>query len=76
MSSNNVSAPLPREGQGGGSATLFDKIWNAHIVQKVEDGPTQLYIDRLYCHEVTSPHFARQEDWGVPSPAGDGNARP
>ncbi len=35
--------------------TLFDKIWDAHIVQKVDDGPTQLYIDRLYCHEVTSP---------------------
>ena len=50
-----VSTPLPhREGQGGGS-TLFDKIWDKHVVQKVEDGPTQLYIDRLYCHEVTSP---------------------
>lgn len=35
--------------------TLFDKIWDSHIVHKVEDGPTQLYIDRLYCHEVTSP---------------------
>jgi len=35
--------------------TLFDKIWDAHIVAEVEDGPTQLYIDRLYCHEVTSP---------------------
>ena len=35
--------------------TLFDKIWDAHIVQKVEGGPDQLYIDRLYCHEVTSP---------------------
>lgn len=35
--------------------TLFDKIWDAHVVQQVEDGPTQLYIDRLYCHEVTSP---------------------
>ena len=35
--------------------TLFDKIWDAHVVQLVEDGPTQLYIDRLYCHEVTSP---------------------
>lgn len=35
--------------------TLFDKIWDAHVVQKIEDGPTQLYIDRLYCHEVTSP---------------------
>ena len=35
--------------------TLFDKIWDEHVVQVVEDGPTQLYIDRLYCHEVTSP---------------------
>ena len=35
--------------------TLFDKIWDAHLVTKVEDGPTQLYIDRLFCHEVTSP---------------------
>ncbi|MBP5388544.1 MAG: 3-isopropylmalate dehydratase large subunit [Prevotella sp.] len=35
--------------------TLFDKIWDKHVVQVVEDGPTQLYIDRLYCHEVTTP---------------------
>ncbi|MBQ7987999.1 MAG: 3-isopropylmalate dehydratase large subunit [Bacteroidaceae bacterium] len=35
--------------------TLFDKIWDRHVVQNVEDGPTQLYIDRLYAHEVTSP---------------------
>lgn len=35
--------------------TLFDKIWDRHVVQNVEDGPTQLYIDRLFCHEVTSP---------------------
>ena len=35
--------------------TLFDKIWDSHIVQMIADGPTQLYIDRLYCHEVTSP---------------------
>ncbi|MCR5179956.1 MAG: 3-isopropylmalate dehydratase large subunit [Bacteroidaceae bacterium] len=35
--------------------TLFDKIWDAHVVQNVADGPTQLYIDRLYMHEVTSP---------------------
>lgn len=35
--------------------TLFDKIWDAHVVSQVENGPTQLYIDRLYCHEVTSP---------------------
>ncbi len=35
--------------------TLFDKIWDAHVIQQVEGGPTQLYIDRHYCHEVTSP---------------------
>ncbi len=35
--------------------TLFDKIWDSHIVQMIAEGPTQLYIDRLYCHEVTSP---------------------
>ena len=35
--------------------TLFDKIWDAHVVQHVDGGPDQLYIDRLYCHEVTSP---------------------
>ncbi len=36
-------------------STLFDKIWDAHVVNRVEGGPTQLYIDRHYCHEVTSP---------------------
>lgn len=35
--------------------TLFDKIWDSHVVQHVPDGPDQLYIDRLYAHEVTSP---------------------
>ena len=46
--------------------TLFDKIWDAHVVQKVEDGPTQLYIDRLYCHEVTSPQaFAGLRERGL-----------
>ena len=35
--------------------TLFDKIWDSHVVNSIEDGPQQLYIDRLYCHEVTSP---------------------
>ncbi len=35
--------------------TLFDKIWDGHVVQHVPDGPDQLYVDRLYVHEVTSP---------------------
>ena len=46
--------------------TLFDKIWDKHVVQQVEDGPTQLYIDRLYCHEVTSPQaFDGMRDRGL-----------
>lgn len=46
--------------------TLFDKIWDAHVVQIVEDGPTQLYIDRLYAHEVTSPQaFDSLRDKGI-----------
>ncbi|MBP6230860.1 MAG: 3-isopropylmalate dehydratase large subunit [Paludibacteraceae bacterium] len=35
--------------------TLFEKIWDSHVISEVKDGPTQLYIDRMYCHEVTSP---------------------
>lgn len=46
--------------------TLFDKIWDAHVVRRVDDGPTQLYIDRLYCHEVTSPQaFDTLRDKGI-----------
>lgn len=46
--------------------TLFDKIWDAHVVQTVPDGPTQLYIDRLYCHEVTTPQaFDTLRDKGI-----------
>ena len=41
-------------GDSGGK-TLFDKIWDAHVVSTIENGPTQLYIDRHFCHEVTSP---------------------
>lgn len=37
------------------SKTLFDKIWDAHVVTRIPDGPDQLYIDRHYCHEVTTP---------------------
>jgi 3-isopropylmalate/(R)-2-methylmalate dehydratase large subunit len=35
--------------------TLFDKIWDAHIVEQIEGGPDVLYIDRHFIHEVTSP---------------------
>src|SRR5215213_1929827 len=37
------------------SSTLFDKVWDAHVVRKIEDGPDVLLIDRHFIHEVTSP---------------------
>ena len=48
--------------------TLFDKIWDSHVVQNVDDGPAQLYIDRLFVHEVTSPQaFDTLRDKGIPA---------
>jgi 3-isopropylmalate/(R)-2-methylmalate dehydratase large subunit len=35
--------------------TLFDKIWDAHVVERMQDGTCILYIDRHLVHEVTSP---------------------
>jgi 3-isopropylmalate/(R)-2-methylmalate dehydratase large subunit len=35
--------------------TLFDKIWDAHVVKQIPDGPTVIYIDKHFIHEVTSP---------------------
>ncbi|MEE9327474.1 MAG: 3-isopropylmalate dehydratase large subunit [Cocleimonas sp.] len=35
--------------------TLYDKLWNAHVVRQEEDGTSLLYIDRHLVHEVTSP---------------------
>lgn len=35
--------------------TLFDKIWNAHVVKQIDGGTDVLYIDRHFIHEVTSP---------------------
>ncbi|HZI24161.1 MAG TPA: aconitase family protein, partial [Chryseolinea sp.] len=35
--------------------TLFDKIWDAHVVKSSEGYPDALYIDRHFIHEVTSP---------------------
>lgn len=38
-----------------GGKTLFDKIWDSHVVRAEPDGTTLLYIDRQLVHEVTSP---------------------
>jgi 3-isopropylmalate/(R)-2-methylmalate dehydratase large subunit len=35
--------------------TLFDKIWDKHIIRSIPDGPGVLYIDKHFIHEVTSP---------------------
>ncbi|PIF45781.1 3-isopropylmalate/(R)-2-methylmalate dehydratase large subunit [Chryseobacterium sp. 52] len=42
--------------------TLFDKVWDAHVVDTVPDGPQIIYIDKHLIHEVTSPQaFAELE---------------
>jgi len=47
--------------------TLFDKIWDAHVIEHIENGPDVLYIDRHFVHEVTSPQaFAGIEKRGLP----------
>jgi len=35
--------------------TLFDKVWDSHVVKSIQDGPDVFFIDRHFIHEVTSP---------------------
>ena len=47
--------------------TLFDKVWDAHVVSQVENGPQVVYIDKHLIHEVTSPQaFAELEERNIP----------
>ena len=47
--------------------TLFDKVWDAHVVETIENGPQIFYIDKHLIHEVTSPQaFKELEDRGIP----------
>ncbi len=47
--------------------TLFDKVWDSHVVSKIDNGPQILYIDKHLIHEVTSPQaFNELEDRGIP----------
>jgi len=47
--------------------TLFDKVWDSHVVRKIEDGPDVFFIDRHFIHEVTSPvAFLGLKNRGVP----------
>ena len=46
--------------------TLFDKIWNAHVVESIENGPQVVYIDKHFIHEVTTPQaFAGLDKRGI-----------
>lgn len=46
--------------------TLFEKIWDAHVVAKIDGGPDVLYVDKHLIHEVTSPQaFAGLEKRGI-----------
>lgn len=46
--------------------TLFDKIWDTHVVKTIAGGPSVLYIDRHFIHEVTSPQaFAGLNKRGI-----------
>ncbi len=46
--------------------TLFDKIWDAHVVDEIQGGPSVLYIDKHLIHEVTSPQaFAGIDKRGI-----------
>lgn len=47
--------------------TLFDKVWDAHVVDSIPDGPQIIYIDKHLIHEVTSPQaFAELESRDLP----------
>ncbi|MBN8836299.1 MAG: 3-isopropylmalate dehydratase large subunit [Sphingobacteriia bacterium] len=48
------------------SKTLFDKIWEKHVVKQIEGGPSVFYIDTHFIHEVTSPQaFAGLNKRGI-----------
>ena len=47
--------------------TLFDKIWDSHVVRSIGGGPDVLFIDQHYIHEVTSPQaFTGLKQRGIP----------
>ena len=47
--------------------TLFDKIWDSHVVKSIDGGPDVLYIDQHFIHEVTSPQaFEGLRARGIP----------
>jgi len=46
--------------------TIFDKVWDSHVIRSMENGPQVLYIDRHFIHEVTTPQaFAGLASRGI-----------
>ena len=51
--------------------TLYDKVWEKHVVGKLPNGKTQLFVGRHFLHEVTSPQafeMLREKDFRVRRP--------
>ncbi|MDQ3683319.1 MAG: 3-isopropylmalate dehydratase large subunit [Bacteroidota bacterium] len=63
--SDSTDPPLGDGGRNGGQ-TLFEKIWDGHVVRSIESGPSVIYVDKHFIHEVTSPQaFAGIEKRGL-----------
>jgi 3-isopropylmalate/(R)-2-methylmalate dehydratase large subunit len=63
---NNDKTTFQNPSSTGGCKTLFEKIWDKHVVKTIPDGPDVLYIDKHFIHEVTSPQaFAGIEKRGL-----------
>ncbi|MEO5594929.1 MAG: 3-isopropylmalate dehydratase large subunit [Chitinophagaceae bacterium] len=52
---NNINNVINSPSGAGGVRSLFEKIWDTHVVKTIEGGPSVLYIDKHLIHEVTSP---------------------
>ncbi|HUC79606.1 MAG TPA: 3-isopropylmalate dehydratase large subunit [Flavisolibacter sp.] len=67
MSEEKTITQESRTPSGAGSGkTLFEKIWDKHVVKSIPDGPDVIYIDKHFIHEVTSPQaFAGLEKRGI-----------
>ena len=71
----SVAGPFPGATFSGMAAarTLYDKLWDDHVVHVEEDGTTVLYVDRHLVHEVTSPQafeglrLAGRKPWRISS---------
>src|SRR5690554_4086598 len=67
----NINPYLPSEREEMAGKTLYDKLWEQHLVKQREDGTALIYIDRQLLHEVTSPQafeglrIAGRQPWRI-----------